>query len=178
MKEDICNYIITQAQAIPQDVYIISLIIFCAGIFIFCGVKGVKDGFRYSMALLFVEYVVLLMCSTVIYRNTYQKRNYDFTPILEYKTDIGEKDPLLPENIMNVVVFVPIGLISAAALRKYRFLLATIIGCAISVIIEAMQFYFRKGISEVDDVFCNTLGCIFGVSLYLLFIKVYKLCHC
>lgn len=39
------------------------------------------------------------------------------------------------------------------------------IGCSISITVEALQFWFMKGFSEVDDVMHNMVGCIFGYIL-------------
>ena len=38
-------------------------------------------------------------------------------------------------------------------------------GCGISVTIEALQFFFMRDFSEVDDVIHNTLGCLIGYIL-------------
>ena len=75
---------------------------------------------------------------------------------------------------MNVVVFVPVGFLlgvriqdSSFTIRKASFtirkaLLVALMGCGISVTIEALQFFFMRGFSEVDDVMHNTLGCLIG----------------
>ena len=39
---------------------------------------------------------------------------------------------------------------------------ALLVSCGISVTIEALQFLFMRGFSEVDDVMHNTLGCLIG----------------
>ena len=49
--------------------------------------------------------------------------------------------------------------------KSHRFLNAVEPGTGISVTIEALQFYFMKGFSEVDDVMHNTFGCILGYIL-------------
>ena len=41
-------------------------------------------------------------------------------------------------------------------------LIVLLIGCSISVTIEALQFCFMRGFSEVDDVMHNTVGCLVG----------------
>lgn len=41
-------------------------------------------------------------------------------------------------------------------------LIVLLIGCSISITIEALQFCFMKGFSEVDDVMHNTVGCLMG----------------
>ena len=90
---------------------------------------------------------------------------------------------------MNVIVFIPVGMILGSLLRvkgswsKYgswfkvkgsstseatksmTWLIVLLIGCSISVTIEALQFCFMRGFSEVDDVMHNTLGCIAGYIL-------------
>lgn len=67
---------------------------------------------------------------------------------------------------MNVIVFIPVGMILGSLLRvKGSWLVALLIGFSISVTIEALQFCFLKGFSEVDDVMHNTTGCILGYIL-------------
>ena len=64
---------------------------------------------------------------------------------------------------MNVIVFIPIGMILGLLVRiKGFWLVALLIGCSISVTIEALQFCFMEGFSEVDDVMHNTVGCLIG----------------
>ena len=149
--------------------------------------KGVRTGFKWSSVLLLIEYIFLLFCSIVIFRPTGETRQYDFHPFWSY-----DRPELLVENIMNVIVFIPVGMILGSLLRvkgswsKYgswfkvngsstseatksmTWLIVLLIGCSISVTIESLQFFFMRGFSEVDDVMHNTLGCILGYSLWLM----------
>jgi len=79
---------------------------------------------------------------------------------------------------MNVIVFIPVGMILGSLLRvKGSWLIVLLIGCSISVTIEALQFWFMKGFSEVDDVMHNTVGCIVGYILVKgVWLMVYG-CH-
>lgn len=182
MKEQFRQYIINLYHDIPQEVYEGLLSIFCIGLVVFIVWKGFKTGLRYSATLLLIEYIFLLFCSTVIFRTTGETRQYDFHPFWSY-----DRPDLLIENIMNVIVFIPVGMILGSLLRvnygsrlrvkgswsKYgswfkvngSWLIVLLIGCSISVTIEALQFCFMKGFSEVDDVMHNTLGCIVGYIL-------------
>lgn len=64
---------------------------------------------------------------------------------------------------MNVIVFIPVGLLLGSWLRvKGSWAIALLIGCSISLTIESLQFLFIKGFSEVDDVMHNTVGCLIG----------------
>ncbi len=157
MSDEFKQYIISLYQDIPQEVYEGLLSVFCIGLVVFSAWKGLKTGLRYSAILLLVEYVFLLFCSTVIFRATGETRQYDFHPFWSYS-----RPDLLVENIMNVVVFIPVGLLLGIAFKQTTWWKALLLGCGISITIESLQFIFMRGFSEVDDVMHNTLGCIVG----------------
>ena len=171
MKEQFRQYIINLYHDIPQEVYEGLLSIFCIGLVVFIVWKGFKRGLRYSATLLLIEYIFLLFCSTVIFRTTGATRQYDFHPFWSY-----DRPDLLIENIMNVIVFIPVGMILGSLLRvKGSWAIALLIGCSISVTIEVLQFWFMKGFSEVDDVMHNTVGCLIGwfmVKGYRTFVRL------
>ena len=161
MREQFRQYIINLYQDIPQEVYEGLLSIFCIGLVVFIAWKGFKTGLRYSATLLLIEYIFFLFCSTVIYRTTSELRKYDFHPFWSY-----DRSDLLIENIMNVIVFIPVGMILGSLLRvKGSCLVVLLIGCSISITVESLQFCLMRGFSEVDDVMHNTLGCILGYIL-------------
>lgn len=161
MRELLRQYVVNLYQDVPQEVYEGLLSIFCIGLVVFIVWKGFKTGLRYSARLLLIEYSFLLFCSTVIFRTTGETKQYDFHPFWSYN-----RPDLLPENIMNVVVFIPVGVLLGFMFQGSRFKMtwwkALLIGCSISITIEALQFWFMKGFSELDDVMHNTLGCILG----------------
>ena len=81
---------------------------------------------------------------------------------------IEGRDELLPENIMNLVVFIPVGLLIGVVFQQRKWWKILIIGCGISIVIETFQFLFMKGFSELDDVMHNTLGCMIGYGIFAL----------
>lgn len=158
MREQFRQYIISLYQDIPQEVYEGLLSVFCMGLVVFIAWKGFKTGLRYTATLLLVKYIFLLFCSTIIFRPTGETRQYDFHPFWSYG-----RPELLVENIMNVIIFIPVGMILGSLLRvKGSWLVALLIGCSISITVEALQLWFMKGFSEVDDVMHNTVGCLMG----------------
>jgi len=171
VQDEFKQYIISLYKDIPQEVYEVLLSVFCLGVVLFIAFKGVRTGFKWSSVLLLIEYVFFIFCSTVIFRPTGETRQYDFHPFWSY-----DRPELLVENIMNVVVFIPVGMILGSLLRvkgswtKYgswfkvngSWLIVLLIGCSISITVEALQFWFMKGFSEVDDVMHNTVGCLIG----------------
>lgn len=157
MREQFKQYVISLYQDIPQEVYEGLLSVFCLGLVVFIAWKGLKTGLRYSATLLLVEYIFLIFCSTVFFRTTSELRKYDFHPFWSY-----DRPELLVENIMNVVVFIPVGLLLGIAFKQVTWCKALLIGCEISAVIELLQFFLMRGFSEVDDVIHNTVGCLIG----------------
>lgn len=181
MREQFKQYVISLYQDIPQEVYEGLLSVFCMGLVIFIAWKGLKTGLRYSATLLLFEYIFLLFCSTVFFRTTSELRKYDFHPFWSYKAIQDGRENLLAENIMNVVVFIPIGMILGSLLRvkgswsrSGSWLMVTIIGCGISITIESLQFIFMRGFSEVDDVIHNTVGCVIGFGIMTILKIIFK----
>jgi len=158
------DYVFSLVHVTPYYVYEGIASIFCLCLVVFISWKGFKTGLRYAVALLLIEYVFLIFCSTVFFRPTGEVRQYDFHPFWSYNSP-----ELLIENIMNVVVFIPVGMLLCVAFKQITWWKALLIGCGISITIEALQFCFMKGFSEVDDVMHNTLGCLIG---YLLFATI------
>ena len=160
MSEEFKQYVISLYQDIPQEVYEGLLSVFCVGLVVFIAWKGFRTGLRYSAVLLLVEYIFLLFCSTVFFRTPGDTRQYDFHPFWSYS-----RPDLFVENLMNVVVFIPVGLLICIAFKQMTWWKVLLIGCGISVAIESLQFFLMRGFSEVDDLMHNTLGCILGYIL-------------
>lgn len=73
--------------------------------------------------------------------------------------------------LMNVFLFFPLGLtLPYALLEKWkgRVLMTILFALIFSVAIECLQYYFKLGRAETDDVICNTLGYTIGTIPYWL----------
>jgi glycopeptide antibiotics resistance protein len=168
MREQFRTYIVSLYQNIPTEVYEGLLSVFCLGLVLLLGFCGIKRGLRYTSGLLMVEYVFLIFCSTVIFRIVGETRQYDFHSFWSYQAIQEGREDLLAENIMNVVVFIPVGLLLGIAFKQMTWWKALLIGCSISVTIESLQFFFMRGFSELDDVMHNTLGCLIGFGFMII----------
>ena len=60
----------------------------------------------------------------------------------------------------------PVGILLGAAFRSMTWWKVLLMGGGVSVLIETMQFFLKRGFSEVDDVMHNTVGCLFGYGIY------------
>lgn len=168
MWQDVLSYWDSLWRDIPILVYEAGIFVLIAGLVFFLLTCGIRKGLRYGLGLLLKEYILLIYCSTVFFRNS-GKLQYDFIPFWSYFSYFkGENDRLLAENIMNVVAFVPVGVLVGAVFRAMSWKKLLVIGICLSVGIEVLQFVFRKGFSEVDDVMHNTVGCLIGYGIYCL----------
>lgn len=87
---------------------------------------------------------------------------------------------LLIEIILNIFLFIPIGILTSAALsekvsKKLNIFISTIVGLAFSLTIELCQYYFFRGTAELDDLFNNTIGTFIGSIMFVLLCSVIKL---
>lgn len=153
---------------ISMIVYEGLLSVLCIGVVAFFFWKGIRKGFVLMARLLLAELVIIIYCSTVIFRREGEAFRYDFHPFWSYAAIQQGREELLAENIMNVVVFVPIGLLLGMGFAKWPWWKAIGAGCLLSMSIETMQLVLKRGFCEVDDVMHNTLGCIIGYGLYSL----------
>lgn len=90
------------------------------------------------------------------------------TPFWSYRAALapGGNLELLRSNFMNVLLFLPGGLLlGELASRHWRWrtvLLALLVSAVLSGGIETLQGLYRLGIAETDDVIHNTLGGLLG----------------
>ena len=175
MKEQIAEYVISLYRDIPMAVYEELLSVLCLGTVVIIACYGLKRGWRRIAGLVLVEYMFFIYCSTVIYRTVAERFvGYSFTPFWSYNAIKEGRTELLIENIMNVVVFVPVGMLLCMAFKQMTWWKALLIGCGISVTIESLQFFFMRGFSEVDDVMHNTMGCLIGFGIITILRIIFK----
>ena len=165
------KYLEQRERDVPQEVYLSLLGSFVVGSIILLCWKGWKKGTKLSLYLLFSEYIFLVYCITVIYRRTKNIRQFDLTPFWSWREICNGKVNLFHENIMNIVMFVPIGLMMGVLFCEVKWWKVLFWGGCFSLGIELLQFVFSKGFSEIDDVMHNTLGCMTGYLIACCFKK-------
>lgn len=160
---------------VPFYIYEILFYSFCLVALIAIAFKGWKKGFLITSRFALIEYVILIYCSTVLFRKTMEIHEHHFTPFWSYAAyDSVNRPDLLPENVMNIIVFLPLGFLLGAGIQKMKWWAAMLIGSCISLSIESLQYYFKLGVSEFDDVMHNSLGCMIGYIIYYLSGFLYK----
>ena len=155
-------------SGVPIEIYWGLLGLFVVGLLVLIWWKGFKLGLRYGSVLLLAEWVCLVLCTIVLFRETSAERGYNLMPFWSY-WDYGEHSyfmEMFGENILNVLLFMPIGFLAGCGLRGMTFKKVLLLGSGFSVFIELLQFVFKKGFCETDDVIHNVLGCIIGYGLW------------
>ena len=165
---------------IPESVYIVLIVLLGVGSLFLLWRKGLREGFRYTMVLLLVEWVFLILCSAVLFRDAHVERHCKLIPLWSY-FDYGENTYLKEMaaiNLLNVVMFIPVGLLLGLGFNinhndnhndnERRWLWVMMVGAGISVMIELLQLIFKRGLCETDDVIHNVLGCMVGYGAYRL----------
>lgn len=165
MVEQLKGYSLLSYNHIPNHLCLIACIVFCVGTAGFLWVKGVKRGWRYSMALLLAELLLLIYGSTVFFRETDTSLGCDFNPFRNYQsihTFLWE----LPESILNLTLFIPVGFLLGAVFRQMTWRKVLLTGACLSMSIEIMQLFFLKGCCDINDLLYNTLGCLLGYAFF------------
>ena len=173
---DMDNIITWLDPRIPVEYIVGSFIILCVLIllvFLFFNGRKAK---RFTLIALCAEYYFMILCSTIICRTEEINRSIELNPIGKYiniwnKVDYPRD---LMEMLMNIILFLPIGLLLGGILQRTRWWVALLIGGCLSIIVELLQYAFSKGQCEVSDVIHNTLGCMIGYGVYVLLIKSIK----
>lgn len=120
--------------------------------------------------LLLAEWVIVILCTTVFFRESGDEMRINLIPLSSY-FDIPENSYLMEVtaiNILNVVLFVPVGFLLVSGFRKMTWQRALVIGALLSFSIELLQLILRRGLCETDDVIHNVIGCAIGYGIITL----------
>jgi len=79
--------------------------------------------------------------------------------ILNGKLDFGEM-------IMNVLIFVPLGVYAGILFKRWIFAKKLLLFFLVSLIIEGVQFILAIGAFDITDIINNTVGGIIGLMIY------------
>lgn len=162
------DYINTLYKNVPTFVFEALLSVLCIGIVITLALKGFKKGWRVSSFLLLAAYLIFLYASTVVFRASEINQEYNLEPFWSYQTIDEEDDFLFKENISNILAFIPLGLFIGMSFKQIKWWKVCIFALFVSISIEVLQFFLKRGFSEFDDVMHNTLGCMMGYGIYVV----------
>ena len=129
--------------------------------------------------LLFIIYMAVLLRITV-FRTGFAENGFfhgtvnvslflDYIPLIQN----GHWLRVIYLFVGNLIWFVPFGMylqyIAAEGRHAFTLWRILLLGAALSLFIEVMQFVLGTGISELDDLILNTAGVFIGRETYRLF---------
>ena len=152
---------------IPTSVSIGLVVVFCVGTGLLLAFMGPKRGLKWSAGLALVEYLFLLLFLAVLRRKVQDYHECGLIPFASYRPVLDGTRPVSAQVVANVLAFVPVGLLLGCAFGRMKWWIVVLIGGGVSLVIEVLQFVFKKGYAEFDDVFHNALGCLIGYGVYV-----------
>ncbi len=117
------------------------------------------------MISLATVYTLIVFWKTVFSRHT--RDTVVVTDFLwSYRAMLNGVPGMLSQIYLNIMLFVPLGMLTCSLLNgKRRCFWTAILGMILSTSIELMQLYFHRGTFELDDIFNNTIGTIIGALI-------------
>lgn len=119
------------------------------------------DKGRIAFKALFAAYILFILFVTILNR-TAGETAAEFVPFWSYH--IPE---LRAEIILNYVLFIPFGFLSAMCLDRHLWMVVPA-GFMLSASVETAQLVFRIGLFEFDDMIGNTAGTVLGLFAAIL----------
>lgn len=130
-------------------------------------------------------YSVMILYLVILFALLFQKKrigSFQSINLIPFRTisgylfseDIILRSFALSNLLGNVVIFVPCGIYITLLNRNKSVIVNTSIIALLSALVEAAQFVFKVGASDIDDVILNALGGFAGVILFRLIYMIFK----
>jgi len=126
-----------------------------------------KPEWKKALYIMLILYAVGYICVTFLCRVPSSRSRLLLTPLHTYKKAIryiqkNRVQMAIKQVLPNVVLFVPLGLLLYPITGKaWR---AFVLGAAVSLVTEVLQYVLRLGWADIDDVINNTLGLLIGLA--------------
>ena len=169
-------YFLSAFNRVPIPVYWVLLAVFGIGLIALVWSRGLRRGLRSGAVLLLMEWVLLILCGAVVFREAHAERAFNLIPLSSY-FNFSENSYLMEKaaiNILNVAMFLPVGLLLGLGFKNITWKRALLVCLGLSVLIELLQLIFKCGLCEVDDVIHNVVGGAIGYLTITLTITITK----
>lgn len=127
--------------------------------------------------LIFACYLFILLA--ILFRTKHSFRSLNLIPfrtIHDYITggNIITRAFALSNVLGNIVIFVPLGVCFALFSRRAKWIETLLWVFLFSMIVEIIQYIFRLGIGDIDDIILNVFGGAVGLVLYKIIWLIFK----
>ena len=162
-------------------------IVLCIWMVILTGILEERSLYRHVLHFVIIAgYIFANLYVTVLNRTPIESRDTLLVPFLSYfkvfirdNKQVAFNEYYFAQVALNWLIYVPMGYILPfvwpRVFMECRVFLgivrAAIVSSIVSITIESIQYYYKLGYFEIDDIINNTLGCIVG---YIFYIHIYK----
>ena len=114
---------------------------------------------RAALWALLAAYAFVILYFTILKRKPFEGKHLELRLFWSYQWNAG----LLRQIIGNIVIFIPVGFLYGMLSENRRRVLVV---CGLySALIELLQWVFKLGLCELDDIVHNLLGAAIGLIL-------------
>ena len=117
---------------------------------------------RVVIQLFFICYLVVVIKTALLCREPGSRDGMD----LRLFSTWGNTYQAHAYVIENIIMFVPFGFFLPVVFKPVNFLISIFMGFFVSLSIETIQLFTRRGFFQVDDIVTNMLGTIIGYLIY------------
>lgn len=128
--------------------------------------------YRRFMEISLVIYMLVLFYVTVWCREPFSERRMILTPLWEYRLALAGSWFWVSQIVDNMILFVPMGVLYGQFDPKRKWQKAFLLGMGLSASIECIQYVFKAGLCETDDVLNNTIGMMSGYLFWIICEKI------
>ncbi len=148
-------------------VFAAALLILCAALHRYAKDAGWKK-YQELAAVGLTAYLLLVFESTVFTRPVRPDYSYELSLFWTYRwgKDLYGLRVVLQENLLNVLMLMPLGVCLPVATGKPGAWYVVGTGFLASFTIEFLQLVLKRGLFEWDDMFHNTLGVFVAYLVY------------
>lgn len=127
--------------------------------------KSKGDIFTIALFIIYALVLVWILLFKMGVQFSYMpERRVNFIPFRE--AILYNSKPDLPEIILNVIIFVPLGIYAAILFRSWNFGKHLGFFLMTSFLFEALQFLLKIGAFDITDILTNTFGGIIGLLVF------------
>ncbi|MBS2773164.1 VanZ family protein [Anoxybacillus rupiensis] len=120
--------------------------------------------YRIQFVSFYIIYLVFLV-SILFFKDGVYHRQYNFIPLSDlFKHQNVNNNIFIINIISNIFMFIPLGIVALLFIKNKLFNYLQVF-LYTSLFIELIQFIFKRGIFDIDDIILNTIGGFIGVYL-------------
>lgn len=128
---------------------------------------------KLTYTLLIIYFIVLIWILLFKFGVRFSYMENRIVNLVPFKSLIRNGKIDKSEIILNVMIFIPLGIYAGILLRRWTFNKKLSLFFLISLLFEGLQFIFKIGAFDVTDIITNTLGGVIGLITFAIIEKLF-----